>query len=109
MSEQRIAQLQQMLQETPNDPFLIYALALEHRRADIPQSLLLFRQLLKEHAQYLPAYYHAAALLAELGHLQEAKSTYEQGITLAQQQQNAHALRELRNAYQNLLVELDEL
>lgn len=109
MSEQRIASLQQMLQETPNDPFLLYALALEHRSNNPQQSLLLFRQLLEQHAHYLPTYYHAAALHAELGELQEAKSIYQQGIALAQEQQDAHTLRELRNAYQNLLLDLDEL
>ena len=109
MSEQRIALLQQMLQETPNDPFLLYALALEHRSTHPQQSLQLFRQLLKQHAHYLPTYYHAAALQAELGDLQEAKAIYQQGIALAQDQQDAHTLRELRNAYQNLLLDLDEL
>lgn len=109
MSQQRIASLQQMLQETPNDPFLLYALALEHRNTNQQQSLLLFRQLLQLHAQYLPTYYHAAALHAEMGLLHEAKSIYQQGIALAQDQQEAHTLRELRNAYQNLLLDLDEL
>ncbi|MBW3544158.1 MAG: tetratricopeptide repeat protein [Bacteroidetes bacterium] len=109
MSQQRIASLQQMLQETPNDPFLLYALALEHRNNDRQQSLLLFRRLLQLHAHYLPTYYHAAALHAELGELQEAKSIYQQGIAIAQDQQDAHTLRELQNAYQNLLLDLDEL
>lgn len=109
MQEQRIAQLQQMLQENPQDPFLLYALALEHRTHDVAQALSLFDTLLLEHAGYLPTYYHAAALYAETGHPDRAKTIYQQGIVLAQQQNEAHSLRELRNAYQNLLLDLDEL
>lgn len=109
MQEQRIVQLQQMLQENPQDPFLLYALALEYRKQDLEQANLYFSKLLQQHPAYLPTYYHAAALYTELGQPQEAKNTYEKGIALAQQQNDAHTLRELRNAYQNLLLDLDEL
>ena len=109
MQEQRIVMLQKMLEENPNDPFLLYALALEHRKLDLNQALSWFERLLQQHADYLPTYYHAAALYIDLGQPQEAKLTYQKGIALAQQQQDAHALRELKNAYQNLLVDLDEL
>lgn len=109
MQEQRIAQLQQMLQENPQDPFLLYALALEYRGNDLKQSLSYFTTLLQQHANYLPTYYHAAALFAELGQPEQAKETYVKGIALAQLQNNVNTLRELRNAYQNLLLDLDEL
>lgn len=109
MSEQRIEQLHKMLAESPNDPFLIYALALEFRNTVVPQSLAYFDQLLLEHPSYLPAYYHAAGLLAEVGQSDKAKAIYQKGISLARQQNDAHTLRELQNAYQNLLVDLDEL
>lgn len=109
MTEQRITRLQQMLKETPNDPFLLYALALEYRKLDLQQSLNFFTVLLQQHAEYLPTYYHAASLLLELNQFEEAKTVYQKGIALAQQQNEAHTLRELRNAYQNLLLDLDEL
>ncbi|EMR02450.1 tetratricopeptide repeat protein [Cesiribacter andamanensis] len=109
MSVQRIEQLQQMLSESPDDPFLHYALALEFRSADPQQALAYFEHLLSRHAEYLPTYYHAAALLAELGQSERAKEVYQTGIALARQQSSHHSLRELQNAYQNLLVELDEL
>lgn len=109
MQEQRITQLQHMLQENPHDPFLLYALALEHRQQNVQQALLYFSTLLQHHSQYLPTYYHAAALFAETGDTQKAKTIYQQGIALAQQQNDAHSLRELRNAFQNLLIDLDEL
>jgi tetratricopeptide (TPR) repeat protein len=109
MSEQRIEQLQIMLAESPNDPFLLYALALEFRKSALPQSLAFFDTLLREHPSYLPTYYHAAGLLAEIGQSARAKEVYQQGIALARRQNDAHTLRELQNAYQNLLVDLDEL
>ncbi|AHM58981.1 hypothetical protein D770_03570 [Flammeovirgaceae bacterium 311] len=109
MQEQRIAQLQQMLQDNPQDPFLLYALALEYRNQDLQQAQTYFNTLLQQHPDYLPTYYHAAALYAETGLTDRAKQIYELGINLALQQNDAHTLRELRNAYQNLLLDLDEL
>lgn len=109
MQEQRMARLHQMLQETPEDPFLLYALALEYRKFDLTQAISWFDKLLVQHPHYLPTYYHAAAALIEAGKAAEAKTVYQKGIALAQEQQESHSLRELRNAYQNLLVDLDEL
>jgi uncharacterized protein HemY len=109
MQEQRVQQLQQMLQESPNDPFLLYALALEYRGQDVALAQGYFDTLLTHHPDYLPTYYHAAALYAETGQAQQAKAVYQKGLLLAQQQNDQHSLRELRNAYQNLLVDLDEL
>lgn len=108
MSDLRIAQLQQMLQETPSDPFLRYALALEYRKQDKQQAIQYFQQLLQQHPEYLATYYHAADLYTELGDTVTAKQVYETGIALARQQNEAHALRELQNAYQNFLIDTDD-
>ncbi|WP_200977054.1 lipopolysaccharide assembly protein LapB [Echinicola sp. 20G] len=103
----RIEQLLQFAKEEPDNPFNLYALALEYQKTDPNQAVGYFEKLLSEHSDYLPTYYHAGALFTELEELEKAKATYESGIQLADKQENQHALRELKNAYQNFLFEND--
>ncbi|HEV7347274.1 tetratricopeptide repeat protein [Telluribacter sp.] len=86
-------------EEDPQDPFNIYALALEYQKTDLFRTETLFRKLLAEHPGYLPTYYHAAQLLADAGKADEARATYEKGIDLARQQANQKTLLELERAY----------
>lgn len=103
----RIELLLQFVKEEPDNPFNLYALALEYQNTDMRKALEYFEDLLKNHADYLPTYYHAAALFVELGLIEEANQTYIEGIALAESQNNQHSLRELKNAYQNFLFEND--
>ncbi len=103
----RIKLLLQFVEEEPNNPFNLYALALEYQNTDQNAARLYFEKLLEKHADYLPTYFHAAALFAELDELEKAQNTYQSGIKLAKQQNDQHSLRELQNAYQNFLFEYD--
>jgi predicted Zn-dependent protease len=102
MNTARIQQLLAFVQEEPNEPFNVYALALEYLNDTPAESLRYFTQLLDNHPDYLPTYYHAAQLCADLGDDDRARSLYEQGIALSQKQGNAKTERELRSALQNL-------
>ena len=104
----RLTQLKQMLQEEPNDPFLIYAIATEYLNIDSQQARHYFEELLKKHEDYIATYYHAAHLYAALEEEALAKQTYEKGIEKAKAQQETKTLQELQNAYQNYLFEIDE-
>ena len=104
----RLEQLLAFLEQDPKDPFVIYAIATEYRAFDINKAKTYFERLLEEFPNYLPTYYHAAHLLEELDELEKAKQVYEEGIKLATVQQESLALRELQNAYNNLLFELDD-
>ena len=104
----RLTQLKQMLQEEPNDPFLIYAIATEYLNIDSQQARHYFEQLLEKHEDYIATYYHAAHLYAALEEEDLAKQTYEKGIEKAKAQQETKTLQELQNAYQNYLFEIDE-
>ncbi len=106
-SEDRIKQLELFLKEDPDDPFIIFALALEHLDTDKTKTRELFESLLIDHPDYVGTYYHAAALFAETGETEKAKATYEQGIKVAETIDDGHALRELKSAYQNFLIDLD--
>ncbi|WP_162340032.1 MULTISPECIES: tetratricopeptide repeat protein [Cyclobacterium] len=103
----RVRELQMYLEEEPGNPFNIYALALEYQNQDKEKASFYFNKLLREHKSYLPSYYHAARLFSDLGLMEKAESTYLEGIELAKNQSNAHALKELQNAYLNFQFEND--
>lgn len=107
-SEERIKQLELFRYEDPNDPFPIYALAMEYLHIDKQKSQDLFEILLTDHPDYVGTYYHAAALQSELGDRVKAEKIYKTGIAKAQSLLDHHALKELRSAYQNFLLEDDE-
>lgn len=105
MNPNRIMQLEKFLQEDPTDPFTKYALALEHIDSQKEKSLEFFEDLLKNHSDYIGTYYHAAALYAEMNNRERAETIYQQGIEMAKQLQEAHALKELQSAYMNFLYD----
>ncbi|WP_375583136.1 tetratricopeptide repeat protein [Cyclobacterium xiamenense] len=105
--DDRVRELLSYMEEEPENPFNIYALALEYQNQDKEKASFYFNKLLREHKSYLPCYYHAAQLFAELGQSTQAESTFLEGIQLAKKQKNAHAQRELENAYFNFQVEND--
>lgn len=108
MHAERILQLKKYLADDPEDPFLLYALATEYVKKEPRTALSYFEKLLREHPAYVPTYYHAAALYAELGMQQEAEATYKTGIDKATAAGDGHALRELKSAYTNWQFEQDE-
>lgn len=107
MNPDRINQLEKFLREDPNDAFSKYALALEYLPINKAKSTELFDDLLENHPDYIGTYYHAAALHAELGHMDRAESIYQKGIAKAESLNEAHALRELNSAYLNFQFEND--
>lgn len=101
----RVEQLKKFLEEDPNDPFNLYALALEYQKTDRTLALRLFKQLTHEHPDYLATYYPMAKLYADLDDRGSACKAYEAGIEKSRQQQNMKALRELQAAYDELRFE----
>ena len=101
----RIQVLLEFLAEEPDNPFNLYALALEYKNVGPEKAAPYFDRLLVEHKAYLPTYYHAAALFDELGEVNKAKDIYEAGIALAAQKRDQKTLSELKNAYLNFQFE----
>lgn len=108
MNTERIQQLIQFVQEEPSEPFNVYALAMEYLNSQPEQAKIYFDQLLTEYPDYLPTYYHAAALYAELDERDQAAELYEKGIKLAQAQTNQKTLLELQRAQQAFEDDEDE-
>jgi tetratricopeptide (TPR) repeat protein len=103
----RIEQLIEFSKEEPDNPFNFYALALEYQNSDAQKAAEYYDKLLKEFDNYIPTYYHAALFFADQNDISKSKRIYEKGISLAKAKNDAHALRELQNAYQNFLFEND--
>jgi tetratricopeptide (TPR) repeat protein len=108
MNQARLAQLFAFLEEDPADPFNLYAIATEYLKTDALQALHYYEKLLNEHPGYVPTYYHAASVYAQMGNREKAKETYEKGIQVSLQQNIRHAHRELQSAYNRFMEDEEE-
>jgi Tfp pilus assembly protein PilF len=108
MNNDRIQQLIRFVQEEPNEPFNVYALAMEYLTDHPAQARPYFDQLLSNFPDYLPTYYHAAALYTAVDERDQAADLYEKGIELARVQNNQKTLQELQRAQQAFEDDEDE-
>jgi lipoprotein NlpI len=108
MKNQLLENLLSFYEEDPDDPFNIYALALEYLKTDLSRAEGLFNQLLESHSDYLPTYYHAAQHFAQVGNIETATAVYEKGIAVAKAQNHQKTYQELTRAYRSFLDELEE-
>lgn len=105
MHTDRIQQLEKFYAEEPDDPFNVYALALEYLKVDTAKAGELFKELLEVHAGYLPTYYHAAKFFDATGNRAKAVEVFEKGIALAAKLQETKAMRELQSAYDEMMFD----
>jgi lipoprotein NlpI len=94
--------------DEPDDPFNVYALALEYLKHDTAKATAFFNILLEKHPDYLPTYYHAGSLFAEQENVEKAKEVYMNGMALALNQKNIKTHQELQRAYNSFLDELED-
>jgi lipoprotein NlpI len=92
----RLEQLQQFYKEEPNDPFNLYALALEVAKSQPHQAFQVFKQLMTGFPDYVPAYYQAATLSLELALSNETKIILENGMSWAKSKNDMKAFNEMR-------------
>jgi tetratricopeptide (TPR) repeat protein len=102
----RLEYLLQLHQEQPNDPFLVYGIALEYKKTDSNQTPVFFDLLLTAFPDYLATYYQAAEYFTEKGFYEKALEIYDTGIHLATSLNEMKTLAELKNAKQNLEIDL---
>ncbi len=91
------------MQEEPNDPFYVYAFALEHLLTNKPEARRLMLEVATNHPNYLPAYYQLATLYLEADEIRAAETILQKGIALAKEQKELKALHELQNLLNNLI------
>lgn len=93
----RLAELETLQDQNPNDPFIIYALAREYEQnMATMQALLLYEHLVTDHPAYVATYYHYAKLLFTLGNKNEALKLLEKGIEQGTLAKDMHAVSEMK-------------
>ena len=105
MSHDRLKRLLEFYSEDPDDPFNIYALANEYKNSDPQKALDYFEILLKNHPNYIATYYHLAHLYLDIGAEEKAKDVFERGIDVAAAKNENFALRELKSAYDEFMMD----
>lgn len=105
MTQGRILRLLDMVDQSPNDPFLLFALAQEYGKIqEIEKALQYYEMLTKQHPQYVGTYYHYGNLLHKNGQSENALSIIQTGINITNEAKDTHALNELRG----LLAEIQD-
>lgn len=105
MSNERILQLQSLIQIDPSDPFLHYGLALEWmKQEDYKKAKDTFQYLIEKHPSYLATYYQLGKLLADLEEIDQATAILSAGSNLAKAQNNLKTKGEI----DTLLWEIEE-
>ncbi len=94
-----------MLKEDPQDPFLNYALALEHaKEGALTEAIRLMEGILLKDENYLGTYYQLGKFYESISEKDKATSIYRKGKLIAEKQKNRKTLGELDEA----LMMLDE-
>ncbi|MFT4061732.1 MAG: hypothetical protein QM642_05160 [Edaphocola sp.] len=98
----RIEQLNTFLAESPNDHFLIHALALEYVKiGDDENAENYFRKNLALDKNYVPTYLHLGKLLERKGRQDAAVAIYKSGMDAAKAVNDSHSFGELRSVYED--------
>lgn len=99
----RKQQIEEMLAEDPNDPFLRYGLAMEYVSAGQDEEAVhSFEQLLQASPDYVPGYMQAGRALVRLDRLEQARSIFQAGIAAAKRQGDQHAAEEMTGFLEGL-------
>ncbi|MDQ3142202.1 MAG: tetratricopeptide repeat protein [Bacteroidota bacterium] len=102
----RKEQILGFLQDDPDQPFLLFALAKEYEsEGSIENALHMYNKLYLLQPDYLGLYYHYAQLLKETQQIELAKKLFEEGILKSQAQKDTHSEAELKNALMQLNIE----
>jgi len=93
----RIASLNEILQQDPNNAFARYGLAMEYGNSgQTERALEEFGKLLSSNPDYAAGYFMAAQTLVKADRAQEAKAMLEGGIAAAQRAGDSHAQSEMQ-------------
>src|SRR5688572_8364589 len=96
---ERLEKLTQLLAREPNDTFLIYGLALEHKKlGDDARATALLDRVIAIDPGYCYDYYQKGMAFESTGDSEAAKSAYRAGIDAAKKKGDAHAQGELEAA-----------
>jgi predicted Zn-dependent protease len=93
----RISKLKALLEDEPDDPFLLYSLGHEYAKAgDAANALAFFDRTIAADADYCYAYYHKARVQQQSGDTAAARQTLETGLARALACKDQKAESEIR-------------
>jgi predicted Zn-dependent protease len=99
----KLAALNEILQQDPTNAFARYGLALEYVSQGNPdEALVAFTTLLAHNPDYVPAYQMSAQTLVKQGRTPEALARLHEGIAAANRIGNQHALAEMEAMREDL-------
>jgi len=105
MALTRLEKLQGMLQDSPEDLFLNYAVAMEFvSSARKDDALSAFARVLKLDPQHSAAWFQQAQLLAGMGKFDAARESGAQGVAAARAQGDQHAAEEIGGFVESLPI-----
>jgi tetratricopeptide (TPR) repeat protein len=99
MQNTRLPKLLEYLKSDPNDPFVLYALAMEYNTLN--ETKLAFDYYLKliaVHPDYVGTYYHLGKLYEKNQQTDLAVDIYKKGMVASRQKGDNHAYSELQGA-----------
>lgn len=103
MSSNRLKQLYTFLEGSPDDSFIIFAIAKEYEKiAQKEDALKYYVKLAQKDPDYVGTYYHLGKLYESLEDFKTAFLTYKKGMQVAKKIGDQHALSELAGAKLNL-------
>lgn len=103
MNQDSLNRLFSFLEEDPEDAFTLYSIAYEYAKGDQHLSAIqFFLKLRKIHPQYMGLYYHLGKSYEKVQKTADAERIYREGINMARQQRDRHALSELQSALNDL-------
>ena len=110
MSSSRLEQLMNFYESSPNDPFILFALAKEYEGLGQQQNALdHYLKVYQTDPNYIGLYYHLGKLYEIIGEDRKAWDTYTEGLERATKLGDMHARSELAGARLNLGDEEDFL
>jgi tetratricopeptide (TPR) repeat protein len=96
---ERMEKLRAMLEKDGGDPFLLFAMGMEHKKlAQTAEAVEWFRKTLAKDPGYSVAYHQAALAYEDAGEIDRAKQLYREGIAVARQKGDGHAAGEMEAA-----------
>lgn len=98
MAASRIEKLKEMLQDSPDDLFLLYALGMEHLGLNnLSGAESYFRNVIGKDPNYIPAYYQLGQLLSQSNREEESLTFLNKGLELARTKKDLKTMNEFRS------------
>ncbi len=95
----RKAQIEAMLEDSPTDAFLRFALAKEYEKEGADAGAReIYEALIADQPEYIGTYYHLGKTLERLNEPAQAWQVYSTGMAITKKLGEQHAMRELAGA-----------